>query len=424
MTTEPVDERNPAISPDGRVLLFQSIAREGVFEKRTLVAVDPSTRAQRTLFTSDKPHSRDPAWIAGGTSYLYVSDSPGSPSIVRALTAAPNAAISVVAAGEIAPSPAHPSISPDGTRVAFETAGKIAVSGLDGSRLTLLGEGVSPDWSPDGRLVAFCRAVGTSRHLFVADPDTGTGLVQLTSDDYDHCAPSWSPDGQFIVFSTDRARAEGGEVALGTGVRNLYIIKHDGTELTELTSGSVTADEPDWGADGWIYFTSNQEGNFDIWRLLPTGRYAGAPAPSGARAARRDRRAAARGRTGRVASGRAGSVRRAGGAAAAAARPEHRGLHQGHGLQGRSHLREGDLRLARVSSARRRLPRVHGSPSSFRDGAARAASPISEAGSVELSRPGRAAPGHSQFLRCGLVQGAVQSTQSSPQKKCRAPVSA
>ena len=31
------------------------------------------------------------------------------------------------------------------------------------------------------------------------------------------------------------------------------------------------------GHDGWIYFSSNQIGNFDIWRLKPIGEFAVQP---------------------------------------------------------------------------------------------------------------------------------------------------
>jgi TolB protein len=295
VTTEPVDEGTPAISPDGRVLLFSvtTVVQEGEnpVYKRTVVAVDPNTRAQRTLFTSDRSTSFDAAWLPDATSYIYVSDNPGSLSLVRALTAAPNAAVNVIASGEVAPAPRQPSLSPDGKRVAFTTTARgtdqIAVIGIDGSRLTLFGEGSSPAWSPDGKHLAFCREVSGQHQLFLLDPDTGTNLVQLTSGEYDHSDPAWSPDGQFIVFSTNRGNFDQNAGRFERG-RNLFIVSRDGTGLTQLTAGNALATDPEWGRDDWIYFSSDQEGNFDIWRLKPTGKYAGlkpagltaAPAPA------------------------------------------------------------------------------------------------------------------------------------------------
>ena len=56
-----------------------------------------------------------------------------------------------------------------------------------------------------------------------------------------------------------RLRLFGGLFGLGEGVGD------------ELTDGDAIAVDADWGKDGWIYFDSNQAGNFDIWRIRPTG---------------------------------------------------------------------------------------------------------------------------------------------------------
>jgi Tol biopolymer transport system component len=287
VTTEPVDETRPALSPNGKILLFAVAIRHGS-TKRTIVGVDPNTRAQRTLYTSDKSQSLDPAWLLDGSSYIFVSDSPGSLSLVRALTDTPNAAISVVASGEIAPFPSSPTLAPDGKRIAFQTrsrgSDKIAIIGSDGSRLTFIGEGDSPAWSPDGKRVVFGRTVSGKHHLFAVNPETGTDLVQLTSGDYDHSDPAWSPDGSAIIFSTNRGDMEAPSRVVSKG-RNLYVINADGTGLTQLTAGSARAITPFWAKDNWIYFASDQEGDFDIWRLRPAGRFAELSIPRPAPAA-------------------------------------------------------------------------------------------------------------------------------------------
>jgi Tol biopolymer transport system component len=276
VTTEPLHELRPAISPDGRVLLFNVVINEGGVMKKTLVGVDPNTRGQRTLYTSDKSQSTDPAWLPDQSSYVYASDSPGSWSIIKALTSSPNAAVNVIAGGDVAQAPAWPTLSPDGKRMAFSTLARggrqIAIIGTDGARLTLLGEGDSPAWSPDGKRLAFCRTVNGHHHLFLLDPETGTNLVQLTSGEFEQNDPAWSPDGQYLIFSTNRASVQENRQSQGRGL-NLFIIGRDGTGLTQVTAGDGQAVEPNWGNDGWIYFASNQTGDFDIWRLLPAGKY-------------------------------------------------------------------------------------------------------------------------------------------------------
>lgn len=280
VTSEPVTERYPAIAPDGRVLLFCVEVYDELGEslqQSTLVGVEPNTRAQRTLFTSTASLADHPAWLPNQSSYVYSSNSPGQWSLVRALTAAPNAAVNVVASGEIAPVASWPTLSPDGKRVALmaQVRGQwnLATIGLDGSQLTLLGEGERPAWSPDGNSLAFIRQVGDHTQMFILNPHSGTDLVQLTSGEYDHWSPTWSPDGQYLAFATNRGwnRFQGGTPKR---IWNLFIVRRDGTGLTQLTDGNAMTIDPNWGTDSWIYFASDQAGNLDIWRLRPAGEYA------------------------------------------------------------------------------------------------------------------------------------------------------
>jgi len=281
VTAEPVDEYSPSASPDGNTVLFEvethaADDEEGVTPtKAVIIGVNPSTRAQRTIYTTEQSLAHDPVWMPDGSSVVFASTSTGRQSLVRTLTAAPNAAVSIVIAGEIAANPHTPTVSPDGKRVAFATftkAGgfKIATVGVDGSRLTMLGDGRHPSWSPDGKRLAFVRQVGAFSHIFLLDPETGSDLVQLTSGDYNHDSPSWSPDAQYLAFTTDRTQAS--RAAKGRWVA--AIVKRDGTELTQLTTGEGGVFATSWSRDNWIYFSSPAEGNHDIWRVRPGGKYA------------------------------------------------------------------------------------------------------------------------------------------------------
>lgn len=284
ITSEAIDETEPDISPDGKILLFAAMCdRTSTCKGQQLVGVDPNTRGQRTMYTGGNGRSRGPKWLPDGSSYLYASDSPGAWSLVRALTSTPNAAINVVAPGEIAPNVASPTISPDGKRVAFATTTKsvssIAVINIDGSHLTLLGEGSHPAWSPDGQRIAFTRNANKFDHIFLVDPDTGTSVVQVTSGDFNHSDPCWSPDGKHIAFVTNRgdsgdAPSADGQIQRSSAARkamNLFVINRDGTNMTQVTSGTAIASGPNWAKDNWIYFASNKTGDFDIWRVKLTG---------------------------------------------------------------------------------------------------------------------------------------------------------
>lgn len=274
VTSDPIDELMPAISPSGDVVLFETrVWQNRALTQQTIVGVDPETGATRTMYTSQNAKSSAPTWVADGSSFIFASDSSGRPSIVKSMAAQPNAAISVIAGGDAAPNPGHPTVSPDGTRVAFhaDIRGKtsIVVIGTDGSRLTILGEGQRPAWSPDGKRLAFSRRVGEYSQLFLVNADSGTNLVQLTNDLADNDNPAWSPNGKIVLFNSNRGWDRAGSAR--DAVWNLFAIKSDGTGLIQVTDGNADSGSPMWGRDGWIYFHSNQAGNYDVWRLHPAG---------------------------------------------------------------------------------------------------------------------------------------------------------
>jgi TolB protein len=274
VTSDPVDEVMPSISPSGDVVLFETrVWQDKVVAQQTIVGVDPETGATRTLYTSPNSKASWPTWMPDGSALVFASDSSGRPAVVKTMAASPNAAITVITGPDAAPQPKHPSVSPDGHRVVFQATMRgheqIVTVGIDGSRLTILGEGMRPSWSPDGRRIAFTRKVGDYDQLFLVNADSGTNLVQLTNDLADNDNPTWSPNGKLIVFNSNRGWDRAGSAR--DAVWNLFAISTNGTGLVQLTDGTTDAGAPHWGKDGWIYFHSNQAGSYDIWRFRPAG---------------------------------------------------------------------------------------------------------------------------------------------------------
>lgn len=275
VTSDPVDESAPSLSPDGRTVLFNTELRDarGLLAQATLVGVDPASGARRTLYTASNTLALWPAWFPDGTAFVYVSNAPGSYSVVRSLSGSPGAAVAVVAGGDLAQAPSGPVVSPNGRRVAFSTdirgVRQIAVCGTDGSEFTILGEGNDPAWSPDGLHLAFTRTVNNVNQVFMCDAATGSNLVQLTSGETSCVQPVWSPSGTWLLFSSSRGwnTIAGGTVA----TMNLYAIRSDGTNIIQLTNGDGVQVHPFWGSDSWIYFSTNAAGSFDIFRFRPAG---------------------------------------------------------------------------------------------------------------------------------------------------------
>lgn len=70
-------------------------------------------------------------------------------------------------------------------------------------QLTNAGEGGSqPAWSPDGKQLAFTRAVDGKSQIFILSMEGGEPM-QLTSSTYGASNPTWSPDGKKILFSSN-----------------------------------------------------------------------------------------------------------------------------------------------------------------------------------------------------------------------------
>lgn len=275
ITAEASVELRPGVSPDGRTLLFDAIEDKS----RVIVSVDPATGARRTIYTSSSSQSQEVAWGPDGAWFVYTTNAPGTWSLVRSRSSSPNAAISVMISGEAAPVASMPSVSPDGAKIAFATLirrqWQIATANVDGSDFTLLGEGSDPEWSPDGKRLVFSRRVNNWWQVYTLDPVSGVDVVQVTAGEADNLYPTWSPDGRYVLFSSNRSARKAGRTGEEASIEklkgpfNLFLITPDGTGLVQLTDGDGLNLHPQWGGDGWIYFSSNQAGRFNIWRLRP-----------------------------------------------------------------------------------------------------------------------------------------------------------
>src|SRR5258705_1636498 len=57
----------------------------------------------------------------------------------------------------------------------------------------------SPDFSPDGKTIAFAGLQGAVGDLFILDLDSKQ-VTNITKDNFADSGPTWSPDGKFIVY--------------------------------------------------------------------------------------------------------------------------------------------------------------------------------------------------------------------------------
>ena len=95
-----------------------------------------------------------------------------------------------------------PSWSPDSSRIAYQSGGRIYTVARDGSGRRFVTTGLYPDWSPDGTSIAYVRAGA----LRVGAKVLATQVIWK---------PDWSPDGASIAF----ARSDGIHVVTRRGCR-------------------------------------------------------------------------------------------------------------------------------------------------------------------------------------------------------------
>ena len=218
----------------------------------------------------------------------------------------------------------YPHVSNDG-RIAFSYHGDIWIAGQDGSnprRLTAhIARDTFPRFSPDGKWIAFnSDRMGNSDIWLV--PVEGGEPRQLTVHSTDDEVLYWTPDGKGIVMATSRGnhpwgsplyiapvngklpealpmdrgaagmiRQDGKMIAFnrlgfrywrkhyrGNNNTDIWVQDLQSKEIRQLTDQDLKAFKshtqdafPMWGADGRIYFMSERDGIFNLWKISPDG---------------------------------------------------------------------------------------------------------------------------------------------------------
>lgn len=150
--------------------------------------------------------------------------------------------------------------SPDGKKMAYEadggdTYGRQALFTYDLTTkmstrlLDMVGDDMLPDWSPDGKKIAFTNqyASGTANfmniHVMKTDGSGDKNLTGFASSNPGYARrPRWSPDGSKIAFEA---------VNPNSGLFNICVMKSDGSKQTQLTNGKENGEiYPVWSPDG------------------------------------------------------------------------------------------------------------------------------------------------------------------------------
>jgi serine/threonine protein kinase/Tol biopolymer transport system component len=109
-------------------------------------------------------------------------------------------------------------------------------------------------WTPDNRLIY--SSMGGGRLDLWSMKSDGSEKTQLTIDSGSNYHPSVSPDGRYIFFVSSRS-----------GSFNIWRMDHDGSDSRQLTRGGSDFD-PYPSPDGkWVVYDSGGSGKRAIWRV-------------------------------------------------------------------------------------------------------------------------------------------------------------
>ena len=248
-------------SPDGRTLAFVRFNGWQAGDLYVLpLGPDLNAKGEPRRLTNDNRIISGLAWAADGREIVFSSNRGGTQVLWR---------VGISGSGEprrlgIGENGIHPAVSRQGNRLVYSQSindsniWRLNLSDPNGAPSQLIastrGES-NPQYSPDGKRIAFESNRSGNQEVWVCDAD-GSNPVQLVSLGRSG-SPRWSPDGQWIVFD---ANVEGNW--------QIYVIGAHGGRPRRMTKGSANDVRPGWSHDGKrIFFASNRSGEGRGWQV-------------------------------------------------------------------------------------------------------------------------------------------------------------
>lgn len=220
---------SPAWSRDGKAIVYSEMSDAGT----QIAIVDLVDGKKRTLAATPRGLNITPIFSSDDKSVIYANGSDSHTSLVSVKLDSANRAtpVPVNSAFDVD----EPILSPDDTRIAYVSARprtpQIYSSKLDGTDEHVEAPApantrvyrTSPDWSPDGRMIAFQQQNGDFQVWLVNRDDHNVRRLTSVGENED---PSWAPDSRHIALTSNR-----------NGSKAIWILDTQTDHFRQLTAG-------------------------------------------------------------------------------------------------------------------------------------------------------------------------------------------
>ncbi len=268
LTNHPGWDNHPVFSPDGTGIAFNSDRED---ENSDVYLMNADGTGLRHLTDLKNNESVEPGcWSPDGTRIAFYSDRFDNDDIF-VISAEVHRPRLIVADGEA--NLQFPMYSQDGKKIVYQAdlpdkTGELRLYDLETKRSSVLLESphadLAPAFSPDGEWIAFHSKIESNTEIYVIRPD-GKDLTNLTQHAARDFYPMFSPDGKQIAFASNRDGNYGGY--------NLFVMNLDGGGQRLIHSDKLGMSvEPAWSPDGReLIFANDREdgatGNFEIFKI-------------------------------------------------------------------------------------------------------------------------------------------------------------
>ncbi|MDR0867932.1 MAG: hypothetical protein LBP75_05590 [Planctomycetota bacterium] len=286
------------VSPDGKTMAFATTR----YSRTPNVCLQSVNGKSVQLLTQDRMSDMMPVFSPDGQNIAWASDRYGNWDILlQKVDARPDSKPRQLTSST--DDDIHPTWSPDGKMLAFsrfnsmDGSWQIWLLDMKSDTLSYLTEGLFPRFKPQveesGERAAYTLVYQRNRQrdvplysvwttTFTVDERgtidaVGAPSEIVASHEWAAITPCWSPDGRYIAFATVGKSALAKWQARIYKPDDIWVVRLDGTNLTQITSHSAPDWNPYWALDpqnpqdlnGRIYFTSERGGTPNIWSVKP-----------------------------------------------------------------------------------------------------------------------------------------------------------